>query len=348
MRYDLKLRTAASTVGVLAASILVSLGLTTAAKADRLADVKKAGILHCGVVPGVPGYAFPNKQGKMVGFDVDLCRAIAAAVLGDANKIKTTKMKLPVAFNAMKAGTVDVVTHRFTWTFGRDVGQGLDFTRVMVYDGQGFMVRKKLGVKSVKELSGATLCLSAGSTTQANAADYFRTHSMTFKQVTFGSMGEAQKAYDSGRCDVYSTDKYGLGARRLSMTNPDEHMILPETISNEPISPMVGHGDQVWKDIVVWTLNALIAAEEYGITQKNVADTKANSKNPFIQRILGKSGKFGNKIGLGADWAYNAIKAVGNYGEIWDNNLGKGGLGMKRGKNELYTNGGLMIAPPFR
>ncbi len=318
------------------------------AKADRLADVKKAGILHCGVVPGVPGYAFPNKEGKMVGFDVDLCKAIAAAVLGDANKIKTTKMKLPVAFNAMKAGTVDVVTHRFTWTFGRDVGQGLDFTRVMVFDGQGFMVRKKLGVKSGKELNGATFCLPAGATTEANVSDYFRIHGMTFKQVTFGSMGEAQKAYDQGRCDVFVTDKFGLGARRLAMTNPAEHMILPETISNEPISPMVGHGDQVWKDIVVWTFNALISAEELGITSKNIDKMRAESTNPFVQRLLGKTGQFGNKIGLGDDWAYNAIKAVGNYGEIWENNFGKHGLGMARGANELYTNGGLLIAPPFR
>ncbi len=318
------------------------------AEAGRLEDVKAAGILHCGVVPGVPGYAFPNKEGKMVGFDIDLCRAIAAAVLGDADKIKTTKMKLPVAFNAMKAGTVDVVTHRFTWTFGRDVGQGLDFTRVMVFDGQGFMVRKKLGVTSGKQLNGATFCLTTGATTESNVSDFFRTHGMTFKQVTFGSMGEAQKAYDQGRCDVFVTDKFGLGARRLAMTNPDEHVILPETISNEPISPMVPHGDQVWRDIVVWTLNALISAEEYGVTSKNIDKMANDAKNPFVQRLLGKTGKFGGKIGLGPQWAYRAIKSVGNYGEIWENHLGKHGLGMARGKNELYTNGGLLIAPPFR
>jgi general L-amino acid transport system substrate-binding protein len=329
---------------------IASLGImATAAKADRLADVKKAGILHCGVVPGVPGYAYPNKAGKMVGFDVDLCRAVAAAVLGDADKIKTTKMKLPVAFNAMKAGTVDVVTHRFTWTFARDIGQGLDFTRVMVFDGQGFMVRKSLGVKSAKELDGATFCQSAGATTQGNVSDYFRKHGMKFKQVTFGSMGEAQKAYDAKRCDVFCTDKYGLGARRLAMTNPDEHMILPETISNEPISPMVGHGDQVWKDIVVWTFNSLIAAEEFGITSKNVDEMRSSAKNPFVQRILGTTGKFGAKIGLGKDWAYNAIKAVGNYGEMWEKHLGKDSrLKMGRGKNILHTKGGLLISPPFR
>jgi general L-amino acid transport system substrate-binding protein len=330
------------------AIISIGIGLTEA-KADRLADVKKAGVLHCGVVPGVPGYAFPNKAGKMTGFDVDLCRAVAAAVLGDADKIKTTKMSLPVAFNAMKAGAVDLVTHRFTWTFGRDVGQGLDFTRVMVFDGQGFMVRKSLGVKSAKELNGATFCQSAGATTAGNVSDFFRTHGMTFKQVTFGTMGEAQKAYDAKRCDVYVTDKFGLGARRLSMTNPDEHMILPETISNEPISPMVGHGDQVWKDIVVWTFNSLISAEEFGITSKNIDDMRKNNKNPFVQRILGVTGKFGAKIGLGKDWAYNAIKAVGNYGEIWEKHLGKDSrLKMGRGKNTLYTKGGLLISPPFR
>ena len=339
-----------TSVAAFAAAFAITTALSgdLTARADRLADVKKAGILHCGVVPGVPGYAFPNKQGKMVGFDIDLCRAIAAAVLGDADKIKTTKMRLPVAFNAMKAGTVDVVTHRFTWTFGRDVGQGLDFTRVMVFDGQGFMVRKKLGVKSGMELDGATFCLTTGATTEANVSDFFRVHGMKFKQVTFGSMGEAQKAYDQGRCDVFVTDKFGLGARRLAMTNPNDHIILPETISNEPISPMVAHGDQVWKDIVVWTFNALISAEELGITSKNIDQLRDSSKNPWIHRLLGKSGKFGSKIGLGKDWAYRAIKAVGNYGEIWENNLGKHGLGMARGKNELYTNGGLIIAPPFR
>ena len=326
-------------------------GLTansTSAHADRLADVKKAGILHCGVVPGVPGYGFPDSSGKMVGFDIDLCRSVAAAVLGDDSKIKTTKMRLPVAFNAMKAGTVDVVTHRFTWTFGRDVGQGLNFTRVMVYDGQGFIVRKKLGVKSVKELSGATICLSSGSTTQANTSDYFRTNGMTFKQVTFGSMGEAQKAYDAGRCDVFSSDKFGLGARRTSMTNPSEHVILPETISNEPISPMLPHGDDNWRDLVTWVFNALIAAEELDVTSKNVDQMRSSSKNPFVQRLLGKTGNFAEKIGLSNDWAYNAIKAVGNYDEIWQKHLGKDGLGMDRGVNKLWTNGGILIAPPFR
>jgi general L-amino acid transport system substrate-binding protein len=336
------------TLTVVCAIIFIVIGSATLANADRLAQVKKAGILHCGVVPGAPGYAFPNKEGKMIGFDVDLCSAIAAAVLGDASKYKTTKMTLPVAFTAMKAGTVDVVTHRFTWTFSRDVGQALDFTRVMVYDGQGFMVRKSLGIKSVKELDGATLCLSVGSTTQANATDYFRTHGMTFKQVSFASMGDAQRAYNSGRCDAYSTDKYGLGGRRMAMTNPDEHMILPETISNEPIAPMVGHGDQNWRDIVVWVLNALISAEEYGITSKNIDDMRKNSKDPFVQRILGVSASYGSKMGLSDDWSYNAIKAVGNYSEIWDRHLGKYGLKLDRGKNELHTNGGLLISPPFR
>ncbi len=336
------------TLTIVGIVILFVSGSVTVASADQLAQVKAAGILHCGVVPGMPGYAFPDKDGKMIGFDVDLCRAIAAAVLGDDSKHKTTKMKLPVAFNAMKAGTVDVVTHRFTWTFTRDVGQALDYTRVMVFDGQGFMVRKSLGVKSLKELDGATLCLSSGSTTQANAADYFRTNGMTFKQVSFGSMGEAQMAYNSGRCDAFSGDKYGLGSRRKAMTNPDEHVILPETISNEPIGPMVGHGDQNWRDIVVWVLNSLIAAEEYGITSKNIDDMHKNSKNPFVQRILGVTGNYGTKMGLSDDWAYNAIKAVGNYSEIWDRHLGNNGLGLDRGKNKLYSNGGLLISQPFR
>lgn len=321
-----------------------------AANADRLAEVKKKGELHCGIVPGLPGYGAPNKAGKIVGFDIDLCHAIAAAILGDPNKVKLTKQNLPTAFGAMKAGTVDVVTHRFTWTFGRDVGQGLNYTKVMVWDGQGFMVRKNLGVKSVKELSGATICLSSGSTTQANAADYFRSNGMTFKEVTFASMGESQKGYDAGRCDVFSSDKFGLGARTRSMKNPSEHMILPEQISNEPIGPMVAHGDDNWRDLVFWVLNALVAAEELGITQENVDKMRSSSKNPFVQRLLGVTGKFSSKINLSKDWAYNAIKSVGNYGEIWENHLGKRGLGMPRGRNELAVkgNGGLMISMPFR
>lgn len=342
----MKLRNFNSTLMIAATIAIASIG--AAANADRLSDVKAADVLHCGIVPGMAGYGYTNSEGKTMGFDIDLCHAIAAAVLGDASKIKTTKMPLPVAFNAMKAGTVDVVTHRFTWTFARDVGQGLDFTRTMVFDGQGFMVRKSLGVTSGLELDGASFCLSAGSTSEGNVSDFFTANGMTFKQVTFASRGELVKAYDAGRCDVFTGDKYGLGAWRSGLTNPDDHMILPETISNEPISPMVGHGDQVWKDVVVWTLNALIAAEEYGITQGNAEDLRANSTNPFIQRILGTSGDFGSKIGLGNDWAYNAIKAVGNYGEIWDRHLGVDGLGMERGQNELYTNGGLMISPPFR
>ncbi|MEE2745655.1 MAG: amino acid ABC transporter substrate-binding protein [Pseudomonadota bacterium] len=334
-------------------AVIAGLALATqitisSANADRLASVKKAGVLHCGIVPGLPGYGAPNKSGKIIGFDIDLCHAIAAAILGDPNKVKLTKQNLPTAFGAMKAGTVDVVTHRFTWTFGRDVGQGLNYTKVMVWDGQGFMVRKSLGVKSLKELSGATICLSAGSTTQGNVADYFKANGMKYKEVTFASMGESQKGYDAGRCDVFSSDKFGLGARTRSMKNPSEHMILPEQISNEPIGPMVAHGDDNWRDLVFWVLNALVAAEELGITKANVDQIRSSSKNAFAQRLLGVKGKFASKIGLSKDWAYNAIKAVGNYGEIWENHLGSNGLGMPRGRNELVKNGGLMISMPFR
>ena len=343
-------------VGTLVRAISIGLAVSvttlfsSSVYADRLASVKKAGVLHCGIVPGLPGYGAPNKAGKVVGFDIDLCKAIAAAILGDPEKVKLTKQNLPTAFGAMKAGTVDVVTHRFTWVFTRDVGQGLNYTKVMVWDGQGFMVRKKLGVKSVKELSGATVCLSAGSTTQGNVADYFKANGMTYKEVTFASMGESQKGYDAGRCDVFSSDKFGLGARTRSMKDPSEHMILPEQISNEPIGPMVAHGDDNWRDVVFWVLNALVAAEEMGITSCNVDTMRSTSKNAFVQRLLGVKAKFGSKIGLSKDWAYNAIKAVGNYGEIWENHLGSRGLGMPRGRNDLAVNGkgGLMISMPFR
>ena len=336
-------------IGIAAGTLFAAAVFSQNAVADRLEEVQKAGILHCAVVPGVPGYAYPDASGKLVGFDIELCRAVAAAVLGDADKVKTTKMNLPTSFGALQAGEVDIVTHRFTWTFSRDVGTGMNYTRVMVWDGQGFLVRKSLGVKSLSELSGATFCLASGSTTEANAADYFRTHNMDFKSVTFADMKAAAQAYNAGRCDVYSTDKFGLGARRLTFDDPSEHIILPEVISKEPISPMVAHGEDHWRDIVFWVFNALIAAEELGITQVNVDQMRSASINPEIQRILGVTGKFAAKLKLSESWAYNAIKGVGNYGEIWDRHLGPNTkIGADRGLNNLWTNGGLMISPPFR
>ena len=332
----------------LAAVALVAI-VAPSAEAGRLDDVKKAGEVHCGVALSNPGYAFTNDKGEIVGFDVDQCRALAAAIFGNPNKIKLTRMNLQTAFATLPSGGVDVLTHRFTWTFTRDVGTGMDYTRPMVFDGQGFILRKSLKVSKLAELNGATFCLAQGTTTEANVADYFRTHNMQYKSVSFASQEQANDAYVAGRCDVYSNDAFSLRARRTSYQNPDEHLILDEIISKEPIGPLVAHGDDNWKDLVFWTMNLLIAAEEDGITQANVDEMRTKSANPEVLRILGTSENYGERLGLSKDWAYNVIKAVGNYGEMWDRWLGpKTPIGANRGVNALWIKGGLMISPPFR
>ncbi|MBI3707941.1 MAG: amino acid ABC transporter substrate-binding protein [Proteobacteria bacterium] len=321
-------------------------GLAAAATLD---DVKARGALHCGTAPNIPGYAFTDDKGDRRGFDIDLCKAMAAAIFGDANKFKLTPVGPRDAFAALQTAAVDILTHRFTWTYNRDAGSGLNFTRVMFYDGQGFMVRKSLNVKSVNELNGASICVGQGTTTELNIADYFRSHSMKYTIVTFADLDEARRAYDEGRCDSWSNDRGSLAARGLGLKNRDDHVILPETISKEPIAPMVRQGDSQWEDIARWTFDALIAAEELGITSANVDELKAKSENPEIKRLLGVTDDLGQKNGLPASWAYDAIKQVGNYGEIFERHLGpKTRLGMSRGQNALWTNGGMMMAPPFR
>ncbi len=336
---------------VLAAQVAFvgALACAAPASAGKLDDVKKAGVVHCGIAMAGPGYAFDNGKGEIVGFDVDECHALAAAIFGDASKIKLTRMDLKTAFATLPAGGVDVLTHRLTQTFTRDVGTGVDPVRPMVYDGQGFILKKSLGVTKLADLSGATFCLAQGTTTELNVADYFRTHNLQYKSVSFASQEQASDAYAAGRCDVYSNDAFSLRARRMSYEKPDDHIILNEIISKEPIGPWVSQGDDNWKDLVYWTMNLLIAAEEDGITQANVDEMKAKSTNPEVQRILGVTENFGGALGLTKEWGYNVIKQVGNYGDMWEKWLGpKTPIGAPRGVNSLWTQGGLMIAPPFR
>ena len=324
-----------------AAALLVA----GAAHAATLDDIKKAGALKCGVSQGLPGFSNPDDKGSWTGLDVDYCKALAAAVLGDANKVKYVPLSAKVRFTALQSGEIDVLSRNTTWTFTRDTNLGLDFSGVLYYDGQGFMVRKKLGVKSARELSGAAVCTNTGTTTELNLADYFSSNGMKYKVVAFESANEVVAAYDAGRCDVYTTDRSALAAQRTKMKNPDEHMVLPEIISKEPLGPVVRQGDDQFFNISRWVLNALIIAEEIGVSSKNV-DQMASSKNPETQRLLGVKGKYGEYIGLDSKWAARAIKAVGNYAEMYARNVTP--LGLTRGVNNLWNKGGILYAAPFR
>ena len=328
------------------------------AQAGTLDDVKARGTLICGANPSLLGFAVPDDQGKWTGFDVDYCRAIAAAVLGDANKVKFVPLSAKERFTALQSGTVDVLARNSTWTMSRDTQLGLTFAGVNYYDGQGFLVPKKLGVKSALELKGATVCVQSGTTTELNLADFFKSNKMDYKVVAYEKNEEVLKAYQEGRCDVYSTDQSGLYAERLGFSNPDDHMVLPEIISKEPLGPVVRQHDAQWFNIVKWVSYSLVVAEELGVKSTNVDEMK-KSANPEIQRLLsvsvtGADGKaadndFGKPLGLSADWAYNALKQVGNYGEIFERNIGQGTkLKIARGKNALWENGGLQYAPPVR
>ena len=316
-----------------------------AAHAATLDDIKKAGALKCGVSQGLPGFSNPDDKGSWTGIDVDYCKALAAAVLGDANKVKYVPLSAKVRFTALQSGEIDVLSRNTTWTFTRDTNLGLNFSGVLYYDGQGFMVRKKLGVKSARELSGAAVCTNTGTTTELNLADYFKSNGMKYKVVAFESSNEVVAAYDAGRCDVYTTDRSALAANRTKMKNPDEHMVLPEIISKEPLGPVVRQGDDQFGNIARWVLNALIIAEELGVSSKNI-DQLASSKNPETQRLLGVTGKYGEYIGLDAKWAARAIKAVGNYAEMYERNVTP--IGLTRGVNNLWNKGGILYAAPFR
>jgi len=323
--------------------------LAAGAHASTLDDVKQRGVVRCGTSPNNPGFAFTDAQGKQRGFDIDLCRAIGAAIFGDITKVETKVVEPRDAFTVLTTGGVDVLSHRFTWSFSRDNGVGLEFTQTMFYDGQGFMVRKAAGVKSAADLNGATVCAAQGTTTELNVADYFRQHKLTYKIVTFNGTDPTRLAYDEGRCDAWTNDRGSLASRGQGLRNPAEHMILPETISKETVGPIVRDSDTKWAHLVRWVMFATIQAEELGLTSDNVDQVMASTTDPETKRFLGVSDDLGPKIGLPKDWAYKVVKQIGNYGEIFDRNLGANSpLGLSRGQNAIWKNGGLMVSPPFR
>ena len=333
--------------GVIAAGLVGAAGTAQAGK--DLDAVKARGQLICGVSTGVAGFASADSQGKWTGIDVDVCRAVSAAIFGDSEKVKYVPTTAQQRFTALQSGEVDLLARTTTYTLTRDTALGFDFTGVNYYDGQGFMVNKKLGVKSAKELNGATVCVQPGTTTELNLADYFRTNKMTFKPVVIEKIEEVRAAFFAGRCDVFTTDASGLYATRAANApTPDDYIILPEIISKEPLGPVVRHGDNQFADIVRWALYAMIEAEEYGITSKNV-DEMLKSENPSIKRILGVTPGMGKALGVDEKWVYNIVKQVGNYGESFDRNVGAGSpLKIARGQNALWTQGGLQYAPPIR
>lgn len=333
-------------IGTLACAAAIALAALPAQAESTLDAVKSKGFVQCGVNTGLAGFSQPDSKGEWKGIDVDVCRAVAAAVFGDASKVRFTPLTAQQRFTALQSGEIDILSRNTTWTLSRDTSLGLNFTGVTYYDGQGFMVPKKLNVKSAKQLNGATVCVQPGTTTELNLADYFRAQGMTFKPVVIEKLEEVTNAYFSGRCDVYTTDVSGLvSVRKSRAQNPADHVILPEVISKEPLGPVVRHGDDQWFDIVKWSLFAMIEAEEMGLTSNNI-DQMAGNKNPAIQRFVGKTGDLGKMLGLDAKWSYNIVKQVGNYGESFERNLTP--LGFQRGINALWTKGGLMYAPPMR
>jgi len=330
-----------------ASASALALLLAGPARAQSTLDaVKSKGYVQCGVNTGLAGFSQPDSRGVWRGIDVDLCRAVAAAVFGDGSKVRYTPLTAQQRFTALQSGEVDLLSRNTTWTITRDTSLGLNFVGVNYYDGQGFMVPRKLNVKSAKQLNGATVCVQPGTTTELNLSDYFRANRMSFKPVVIEKLEEVLNAYFAGRCDVFTTDVSGLVSVRGSRAqNPADHVILPEVISKEPLGPAVRHGDDRWFDIVKWSLFAMIEAEEMGLTSKNI-DQQAGSKDPAVQRFVGASGDIGKMLGLDNRWAYNIVKQVGNYAESFDANLKP--LGFERGINALWKNGGLMYAPPIR
>ncbi len=333
--------------GVAALSIA---GLAGTAHAGKDLDTIKArGSVICGVSTGVAGFALADSQGKWTGLDVDVCRAVSAALFGDSEKVKYVPTTAQQRFTALQSGEVDLLSRTTTYTLTRDTALGFDFTGINYYDGQGFMVSKKLGVKSAKELNGATVCVQPGTTTELNLADYFRATKMSFKPVVIEKIEEVRAAFFSGRCDVFTTDASGLySTRAANAPNPDDYIILPEIISKEPLGPVVRHGDNQFADVVRWALFAMLEAEENGITSKNV-DEMLKSENPSIKRILGVTPGMGKALGVDEKWVYNIVKQVGNYAESFERNVGMGSpLKIARGLNALWTQGGLQYAPPIR
>ncbi|NBO20409.1 MAG: amino acid ABC transporter substrate-binding protein [Rhodobacteraceae bacterium] len=332
-------------LGVIAATTMVA-GMAAAGTLD---DVKARGELLCGSNTGLTGFGAPDANGVWKGFDVDLCRAIGAAVLGDQNKVKFVPLTGETRFTALASGEVDVLVRNSTWTFSRDTDLKFDFVAVNYYDGQGFMVKKELGVSSAKELDGATVCIQTGTTTELNLADFFKSNNITYTPVNVADDSEAARQFLAGACDAYTTDASGLAATRATLANPDDYIILPEIISKEPLGPVVRHGDNNWGDIVRWTYFALLIAEEKGITKANIDEVAASTQDPEVKRLLGLEGDTGAMLGLDKEWAKRAIAANGNYGEIFEANIGAATpIKLERGLNALWTQGGLQYAPPVR
>jgi len=328
-------------------TFVLGLSMVAAASGQTLKAVKDRGSLVCGVSQGLMGFSNPDDKGNWTGLDVEVCRAIAAAVLNDAAKVKFTPLSAKDRFEPLKTGDIDVLSRNTTWTLSRDVAFG-NFTGVTYYDGQGFMVRKALKVNSALELNGASVCTQTGTTTELNLADYFRSNNMKYEVIAFATADETIKAYEAGRCDVFTTDVSQLYAEKLKLANVNDHVILPEIISKEPLGPLVRHGDDQWFDVVKWTLFAMLNAEELGVSSKNV-DEALKSNQPEIKRLLGTEGNFGEQLGLTKDWAVRILKQVGNYGEVFERNVGSGSrLGISRGLNRLWTKGGIQYAPPIR
>lgn len=340
----MKLNTLAMIVSGLLASTVA-----THSYANLKDDIIERGSLKCGISSDKMGFSYINDQGKWTGMDVDYCRAVAAAVLGSPDKVEFITTTSKNRFTSLASGEIDILSRSTTWTVSRDAKLGADFTTIWFYDGQGFMVRKSLGVKSATELDGATFCLSPGTTSEHNLADYFGSKGLTYRSVVFEKTEELYAAYQKGRCDALTNDVTGLAARRTLFKDPDEHMILPEVISKEPLGPYVKQGENEWRDIVTMVGNALIEAEELNVTQANAAELAKTTNKPGIKRLLGTEGSLGTDLGLSQDWALKAIEATGNYGEIFAHHVGQNSpLKFERGANALYTEGGLMYAPPFR
>lgn len=341
----------ANKLTVLASVVAASTAMmaTTASAADSTLDkVLSQGFITCGVSTGLPGFSNPNSKGEWEGIDVEYCQALAAAVLGDKSKVKYVPLTAKERFTALQSGEIDVLSRNTTWTLQRDAALGLNFVGVNYYDGQGFMVKKDLGVKSAKELDGASVCVQSGTTTELNLADYFRNTGMKYKPVVFDTAAQTSKGFDAGRCDALTTDQSGLYALRLNLTDPNVAIVLPEIISKEPLGPVVRQDDDKWFNVAKWTLNAMVNAEEYGITSKN-ADEMLKSSDPNIKRILGLDGPKGKGLGIRDDWGYQIVKQVGNYGESFERTVGKGSpLQIARGANALWNAGGFMYAPPLR
>ncbi len=338
-----------STLAVVAAA--TALGVSSFAQAGATLDaIQKKGFIQCGVSDGLPGFSVPDKSGTIVGIDADVCRAVAAAVFGDAKKVKFSQLNAKERFTALQSGEIDILSRNTTWTSSRDASMGLEFPGfVTYYDGVGFLANNKLGVKSAKELDGATICIQAGTTTELNVSDYFRANNLKYTPITFDTSDESAKSLESGRCDVLTSDKSQLFAQRSKLASPKDYIVLPETISKEPLAPVVRRGDEEWSAIVRWVGYALLNTEEAGVTSKNVEAEAKSTKNPDVARLLGADGDYGPQLKLPKDWVVKMVAQVGNYGEIFEKNLGKSTpLEIDRGLNALWNNGGIQYAPPVR